>query len=305
MPVSHPDLEDLICSEVASHLNTLGCLLRAMPDQCPPDAVHDLRVTTKKLRAIIKVFFRGDAKALAKADRALAKLSRLFGELRDQHVACSTVDSLAEPLGVEEGVLDDVRSLLSPDLARSGHLRDDHPRLSVILRKGAKRVARVERRVSGLAFATLGSSELLGSFPGTCKAMAHGTQSGLAPDVWHRWRKAIKAMVYQLACLLAWSKDGDLVEAHQALKRVGSLLGEKQDLVVLGARLDGLAKGFPDAGLLMQLREAIADRDRSLAVQSVAQVRCIVGSEALAALARLAGAIGEGTDMKTTVGLKS
>jgi hypothetical protein len=186
-----------------------------------------------------------------------------------------------------------LKALLSPDLAESGHLLPDHPRKRGIFEKSDKRWSRARALVSSLVVSSDTVPELLQNVMTRCEAIVPQARLNLAPSVWHAWRKEIKAISYQLGYLMAWRNENPTGEPAHSLKLLGSLLGRKNDLAVLKERIVGLEDSFIEPTMLPQLYEAIASLDHSMVQQSLDLVHCICQPENVRLVEQLASDIHE------------
>ena len=105
---------------------------RAITDQSPAEALHDLRKTAKKLRYQMEIFQDFyDAERLARLLRHLKKLQNLLGEFQDASVQIGHLRDLADELGRRDASLDSLLAvgallaILHDDQARQRrHLAD-------------------------------------------------------------------------------------------------------------------------------------------------------------------------------------
>lgn len=109
------------------------------------ERVHDMRVATRRLRAVLEVFARCfPKKEHRQLLREVKDLADALGERRDPDVAIASLERVAAELGEDarpgiEGLADDFRS----------EQREGNERLAVVLEH--VREARLEERLSELA----------------------------------------------------------------------------------------------------------------------------------------------------------
>ncbi len=248
---------------------TLGiatsCLERLTGPECLTDetVVHDLRVATKRLRAAWQLVKPLVGTGLARErNRALREMSAHLSASRDQAVlialaqalaARQTDDTITAALGqagealTEEvapsaagspdpaATLDTIRATLADEIAAWHSLDDCDPATArrAIRHQLRKNLARA-RRDTRLA------------------------RHDHDPELWHDWRKTVKRLRYQREFVAA--TQGRMPGKRDArISRLGTRLGERNDLANLAAAVDGLAaSGRLDRRSHGLVRKAIA-----------------------------------------------
>lgn len=209
----------------------------------PEDAVHDLRKRMKKLRGLARLVRPGLGDTYSRENRRFRDIARLFSPIRDAQVLCETLDGLqvmesaaGQDLApvkawaqarrnriLTSAELDDrlatARTELRDALAGLDAWQIDDPAEDV-LRKGLKK-----------------------TYKRACERYAF-VQHTPGPDPLHEWRKRVKYHWYHLRLLREGWPD---IMAPQiiALDRLGDLLGDDHDLVVLIDTLE--AEDAPDS----------------------------------------------------------
>ncbi|WP_057790478.1 CHAD domain-containing protein [Roseovarius atlanticus] len=209
----------------------------------PEDAVHDLRKRMKKLRGLARLVRPGLGDTYSRENRRFRDVARLFSPIRDAQVLYETLDGLqvmesaaGQDLApvkawaqarrnriLTSAELDDrlatARTELRDALAGLDAWQIDDPAEDV-LRKGLKK-----------------------TYKRACERYAF-VQHTPGPDPLHEWRKRVKYHWYHLRLLREGWPD---IMAPQiiALDRLGDLLGDDHDLVVLIDTLE--AEDAPDS----------------------------------------------------------
>ncbi len=219
-------------------------ILREMDDMCypprPDQAVHDLRVSGKRIRAWLKILRDAVGEDVyAFENKTIRDLGRLLSGRRDAHVLIETFDALAkagsaaftsesaadlrrrleaEAASAERATpwpeaLSQVRDVLFPARRRLEvlELRDARPKTVF------RRIWKTARKAYALALKTRDTEAL------------------------HEWRKAAKSLRYQLDALHdIWPRR--IERLRRTLKAQGDLLGQDHDLAVLLDKLEDDAR---------------------------------------------------------------
>ncbi|WP_306128713.1 CHAD domain-containing protein [Roseovarius sp. MMSF_3350] len=208
-------------------------------------AVHDLRKRMKKLRGLARLVRTGLGDTYNEKNKRFRDIARLFSDIRDPQVLCETLDTLQQaanddaagqsfqPLRawaqdrrdrvLTSGDLGDrmstARNRLRDALADVDAWRIDGPPED-ILRKGLKKTYKRARKRYDFVQETPGPGPL------------------------HEWRKRVKYHWYH--CRLLREGWPEILKPQiDALDRLGDLLGDDHDLVVLVDTLE--AEDAPDA----------------------------------------------------------
>ena len=241
----------------------LSSISTHLDGEAPPrdDAIHEIRKSVKKTRAILHVVRADNGRGLAKSAKRLRSINRRLSALRDADVMLETLDTLR---------IKDRRTLNGRCFARV-HRRLSSHRASVMKaarRKGTwRRVGRSVRKIRQDAkqwkprhrqFGSLAASIRLAHRRGRT-AMARAMKSQRAAD-FHEWRKQIKALWYELR--LVEGSGPRIRRDVKALRRAEAWLGHEHDVVVL---CDELSKDGPqgDARIDLDRVRLVGDRYQS------------------------------------------
>jgi len=218
---------------VSKHLNRA-----ALPRD---DAIHEIRKSVKKTRAILHVVGADNGRGLANSAKRLRAINRRLSAVRDADVMLETLHTLRVK---DRGVL------TGPCFARVHRRLSSHQKsvMKAARRKRTwRRVGQSVRKIRQDArhwkpehrqFGALAASIRLAHRRGRT-AMARARKSQRAAD-FHEWRKQIKALWYELRLL-------EPVGLHirrdvKALRSAEAWLGQEHDVVVL---CDELSKDGP------------------------------------------------------------
>jgi CHAD domain-containing protein len=249
--------------------------------RCDPDVVHDLRVATRRLRAVLRLY----RDLLRQRDRRrlrdpLRRLGRLLGAPRQAAVSRELLMALGPELPPD----------LGPAAARClGALEVRCERLCVLVRGRAD--ARGLRRLRRRIFDVAGPLLLAGPAPAAgapdpdlvawvaprlraeVAAWRAARPQGAAPlEVWHRFRVQSKRLRYALEAG-APADAGGFGPALAALRGLQEALGRQHDHLALAADLDEVVRALarlgrpPDPALLTgarRLSALVLDRARAI-----------------------------------------
>jgi CHAD domain-containing protein len=253
---------DLAAGCVEERVENVRWALARLPLASDAEAVHDVRVALRRLRAA----WSGFAKCLAaeaKRRRRLRRGERELGALRDAEVRLGLLDEVLGPVAVWADRSDDPRILGGPGgavvLDRSSRLRPGLRGLEMEARRtlADSTSAQIDqhRRV-GLTEGALERFQLLASpvvltpgHPGSALApilaqeqlprlfRRAGRQGSAEVDL-HRRRIQIRKLRYRLELFAPVLGRGHQ-SVLQELRQVQSLLGRFHDLTVLAAWIEG------------------------------------------------------------------
>lgn len=217
-------------TRVSSQVRKLISSLGACTSQGPPgpgnQAIHRIRVLTKKLRAWLRLR-RPElpGKRWRRLDYELRDLARQFSSARDREVLYQTLARLRECSnvnGIEDATLS-VESVLQQKLPHMDYpqfLRAPDARLMRRLRKLQRVTPLPETLCKGLLHTQK-------------KALHHGSYAYAGKNDFerlHSLRKWLKYLVYQLEMLYPAAERPGI---YRRLQRMGDHLGSIHDLVVL------------------------------------------------------------------------
>jgi CHAD domain-containing protein len=230
-----------------------------------PEAVHRIRQTTKRMRALARLVRRALRRdAFAMWNCILRDQARRLATARDADVLLSSLDALTSSNGVDPArfhgfrqSLDDRAAAARHELASSGALGEVGRTILAVeptliasipraidsddLRRGLRDEFRRARRQLGGALERLDDTSL------------------------HEWRKGVKNVRAHVG-LVVRSKKSELARIETGLTRAADLLGEDHDLAVLRARVEEeVERASASAGpVLYELLGRIASRKRRI-----------------------------------------
>ncbi len=191
----------------------------SLAHRTPIDSVHDTRKRVKRIRAALR-FFRGSGhKAIRLEDRILADAAKTLGPIRDGHVAYLRHPELVLP----------------PPYS---------PRVAHIVLEANVALAGVAQRAQRWAIEGVDQAHIEHqvdvAYRSAWQRWHHALKS-LDSDDFHRSRKSVKRIYYQLGILddlgyfdRDYAKKGrTLVEHLMQLDELGELLGDHHDLTLL------------------------------------------------------------------------
>ena len=265
----------------------------------PETAVHELRKSLKRLRALLRLLEpRLGEDTFAREDAALRGSAKKLAGARDSDVLLATLDALIErhPRKLEGrgGVLRLRAHLLSErERARRETLGDAGVRAEVLAELQACRVRVSAWRLDdhgGVELVQPGLTRLYRQGRGRYRRAAHGR--GDAAHALHRWRKRVKELRYAAQMLLLdegqeptvrpkrgrdrrrWARSRKdaawLRRVERRADKLGEILGDEHDLAVLGEyvraqRTRGAGAGARSGARSRKLlRKLIARRRREL-----------------------------------------
>jgi len=221
------------------------------------EQVHDARVASRRLRAVIPLF--GDGKRVRRADRVVRKLQDTLGEVRDLHVQLDGFGEMSDEASpLERTTLRHVRQQLSDRLpAKVVELRAALARWE---RRGLEALGELEMlEPSGKLGGHRVRERLIADLEKLEARVIHAQQDPSATPM-HELRKSTKRYRYSLE-LLAPAMPTEVEEILRHLIPLQESLGTLHDTDVRLHLVDryGDARTQGTDGVLRRLR---ADRDR-------------------------------------------
>lgn len=212
------------------------------------ERVHNIRVQTKKFRALLRLATFGARTGPAhEADRIARDLKGQFASARDNDVLrellldlfeASKARRLAAELGLNE------TANAGPHVGGS-----DTPTL-----------AQLEAATGGLSLAHLTPTRIYDSWTRTYgagrKALKTAARRGRDED-FHEWRKRVKELLYQSQAIGGVPVVARIV---RPLEKLASLLGSHHDLSMLDARFESHLPGSAASGLVRKRKAALGRR---------------------------------------------
>jgi CHAD domain-containing protein len=201
-------------------------------------ALHELRKTVKKLRALARLCAAGFRSHKA-IDRTLRDAGRAIAPLRDQDALLDLFDRIAALPGPRLAGLHALRAAYAARFTATPTDRaaalTEHYRALRTLRDQTDRW-----KFDARGFAALEPG--LRATYGKARKMMKPALRHPGGDLLHEWRKRVKDHGYHARLLQPiWP---EVMEAHvRALTRLGDLLGEARDCAILAEHLDTLPGG--------------------------------------------------------------
>ena len=258
-PTARDEAGEAVLAAMATHVGRLQALEASVRVDAP-DAVHQARVATRRLRSLLKVFKRlferEESRALcdelrwAAAELGAPRDAEVLRELIDdelvelaaleltEHATSAVEDArqfAAARLGARhEAAFADLREALDSSRWDDLHAALTEFLLDPPLRGVADRRARVLlRKLAGRAAETVAARVAL--------AEGAATSRGEDMQAWHEVRKSAKAARYAYETL-AELEGGHAKRERKAWKAVAQPLGEVQDAVMLEHEFAALAR---------------------------------------------------------------
>lgn len=209
------------------------------------DAVHDIRVSFKKLRALIRLIRNelGD-KQYKRENTFYRDLNRGLSDVRDTATLTEILDKLTEHFADElaDGVFDSIRKTLKR--ATSKRQVEKKKALVAARRKIHACSQRVKRwSLKAKDFSAVGDG--LAQIYSRGRKGFHKAQSATSVESLHEWRKEVKYLWYQVTLLRpVWSKP--LKGFAKQIKQLVDRLSDDHDLAILRERVVSEADLFED-----------------------------------------------------------
>lgn len=250
------------------------------------ECVHEVRKRCKKIRGLLRLV-RPELDITFELENAWFRdASRTLSFVRDAQALTETCEKLQRV--ADAGGKRINRRILNIAHERLAEISGERREITTRLREFAGSMVRASERVGGWSLQGRERQALVGGFMRTYrrgqKAQRVAYALGTA-EAFHDWRKRAKYHWYHLRLLRAgWPKviDAQIAEA----KRLGSLLGDHHDLVVLVETLESEPDRFRlRASSWEKYRALIEKRKRELEAEA-AQVGDRVYQESPTTLAR-------------------
>jgi len=209
------------------------------------ERVHDVRTSIKKLRALSRMVQPAVGRPARRAGRRLQKVARGVSGARDAEVVLKTFDQVLDGAGKPSSEpLARARAALAAQLRE----RTRPLRRGPAVKRLRKRIARERRKVkrwapSADSWGAIGGG-LEDAYRRAREAMIAAYRSDTGTD-FHEWRRAVKTHRHQVHALepIAPRRMRPRVDK---LDRLGELLGDEHDLVVLEQTIRDQQTCFPD-----------------------------------------------------------
>lgn len=201
------------------------------------EAVHEFRKHLKKLRAALRLVADEVGKDRHKqTDRNVRDIAKVVSDLRDAHVRLQTTIQLRGKFGARSfrKIFRRIEELLTLEVESFSAAAAGWEKQVV------RKLRTLEKQVSQWGLRSVSWKQI-------CSAIATGYRRGQkrlavalkdpTPDNFHRWRKEVKDLCYQLR-LLAPLNRVVVEEIAGDAKTLGQLLGRQHDFTFLLSRLD-------------------------------------------------------------------
>ncbi|HVZ73454.1 MAG TPA: CHAD domain-containing protein [Polyangia bacterium] len=221
--------------------------------------VHAVRMAIKKVRALSRLVESAAGRPARRADRRLRKVAHAVSGARDAEVALTAFDQMlagAKPeasapfMRARAALAARLRAEVVP-LRRTSHVKRLRARLTRELRRVKRWRPKHDR------WRSIGGG-LDDGYRRARRAMSAAYLSGASAD-FHAWRRAVKTHRHQLGALEPIAPRR-LRPRLDDLDRLGELLGEDHDLVVLEQTLRDERASFPDERSCDRLLRSISAR---------------------------------------------
>jgi CHAD domain-containing protein len=224
--------------------------------QASPETIHEIRVATKKLRALLRLLRPViSAKTFARENTRLKTAAAGFAHVRDHQIARETLAALIEDCDPGHGreLLRRLKKTAAPAARCSvSDLRDAGGRLEI-----SCRVLPVMRlAATGWEAISPGLTETYRR----CRKRLKKALGDPRAETFHQWRIPVKHLYYQLQWLeLLWPSC--FTRMIKRLHKLETMLGEDHDLSVMEGLVLPLAEG--DDGSLKKAARKRSHRLRS------------------------------------------
>lgn len=210
----------------------------AEPQADPDAAVHAVRKSLKKMRALLRLVRPAiKVKTFRKADRAVRDLAHQLGGARDSAVMLAAFDQLVEHFSpfLSDAACVPIRQVL----ASRYQATIEHHLSSMDYDSIRSQLDNLESLLKQLDLRKFSKEKLLGSVLDTYR-QGRDELAALRTDPTtehgHALRKQTKYLWYQLR-LLSKSNDVQLKKLIQGLNELGEILGQDHDLAILSDTL--------------------------------------------------------------------
>jgi CHAD domain-containing protein len=233
----------------------------------PEEAVHEARTSIKRLRGLLRILRPHLGKLDGKETRKLRALADQLSAVRDAEVVLRTLEGLWPTIEAELGApARRARGPLFARLRRAEASIDREARLVAALRGFRKLRDRSKgwrpkhaHKNGGWAAIAKGFARI---YADGRRALGRAYTTGADED-FHEWRKLVKYHGYHLQlCADVWPEE--LGVRQEGLERLGDLLGEDHDLVILRDTLAAAEDTFADARDRIRLFAFVAARQAKL-----------------------------------------
>lgn len=223
-------------------------------------AVHDLRKSVKRLRAVLRLADGAtDEASLHGLDRHIRKLGRWYAPARDQAVTSTLLDDLISDGTIKSKILaGKLKAACVVEVAPAGTIDFD--------------IDDTMRRFDALTFQTATLETVVRSASRAYKRARHGrgrAERAGTSDAFHDWRKLVQRHARHMQ-LLADLWPEEMQVRLETAKELSDVLGEEHDFSGLDRCLATIAMAPAQRRALDRVRLTIAARQAALRVSSLA-----------------------------------
>ncbi len=242
-------LAELLRSVVERQAAALRKHEPAARDGSEDEAVHDMRVASRRLRTALRVFRDAlPARRWAKVRRGLRRLGRSLGPVRDLEVQRASLAALLAEAdeSQDRAALEAVTAAFNADLARlRRRLRRRLNRVDVD--RLARAASALARRVRGTVVAKITPFEMLKPLAARAFAGLDELRVQEQPNALHGMRVRVKRLRYAIELFqsVLGRRAADVLRQLRALQEA---LGRHHDMLVLEERLLAALRGLTRSG---------------------------------------------------------
>jgi CHAD domain-containing protein len=233
--------------------------MRCSSSGCAED-VHSVRVTIKRLRAILRLIRPAIPKTVFdREDGRLRKAARRLSLVRDSDVAKRTLASLRFSKGRERDAMAAARKGLNHDGERGAEISKATSQIELDLKQTRRNLHRIQ--ISGDEWNTI-EPGLREVYRQCRKRMERALGNG-DDEAFHKWRIRVKNLYYGLQMLQqVWPKRLDKMVA--GLKQLQEEIGADHDLVVLKRSMHKTPDAFGSAETVERVADSLDHKSKRL-----------------------------------------
>jgi len=232
-------------------------------DDVPPESIHGVRKSLKRVRALLRLLRTGIGDDVFKAENARYRdIGHLLAGARDRHVMRETLAGLEARHDLKPALTAPLRAALQhhPDPSSNGGV----PAAEAIP-EAAKRLAQGRRMLKRLAVKPAAFSVLQDGIETglrSCRKTFHTAYAADTDEAFHEWRKTVQHHWRQMHLVARAWPTLLTARAHEA-RDLSQLLGEDHDLGVLATFVTAAATGL-DGKLARDVDRLCRARQRAI-----------------------------------------
>jgi CHAD domain-containing protein len=222
-------------------LKTLAADTAPPSSELSDEQIHELRVCTKKLRALVQLYRPCCSKTAIKlVDQAIKTLADSYADQRDAHVQYETLNRVLIEFKQQHD--NDMQVLLD----HYQQMQQNQPvqRVPMDAQSGLEPILQIWKDTLKPACAPDFAAGVDYAYRKSRK-LAYDAESSDSDEVYHQCRKWVKYYFYQLQMLVKEKRGKDKTYLKK-LSRLGDLLGEFHDRCVLEQTLNSLLQSTAD-----------------------------------------------------------